>query len=86
MALVGEFFLIKPKRHPTDESTQPPERPLGVRTLPVAGDGTEFRYRRVSPVAVRPGEGRFSRPITANQAQRRELVFMSLSSQCRSKI
>jgi putative SOS response-associated peptidase YedK len=26
---------------------------------------------------VRPGEGRFSRPITANQAQRRELVFMS---------
>jgi hypothetical protein len=33
-------------------------------------------FRRVSPVAVGPGEGRFSRPITANQAQRRELVFM----------
>ena len=50
-----------------------------------SGDGRPYR-ERVSPVAVRPGEGRFSRPITANQAQRRELVFMSLSSQCRSKI
>jgi hypothetical protein len=36
-------------------------------------------FRRVSPVAVGPGEGRFSRPITANQAQRRELVFMPQS-------
>jgi hypothetical protein len=58
-----------------------------------SGSATDLRTRlsndgcrRIPPVAVRPGEGRFSRPITANQAQRRELVFMPLSSQCRSKI
>ena len=38
---------------------------------------------RVSPIAARPGEGRFTQPKAATQAGRRELVFMPLKRPCR---
>src|SRR6266567_1000345 len=47
---------------------QGPER---VRTSPLAGSPTNGRNRRVSPVALRPGEGRFTQLTAAAQAWRR---------------
>ena len=63
----------------TTTSNRPSECPVRVELTNLPAVATNGRKRRVSPVAVRPGEGRFSRPITANQAQRRELVFMPLT-------
>ena len=37
------------------------------------------RNRRVSPVAVRPGQGPLTEPTAVTQAWRRELVFMPQS-------
>ena len=37
---------------------------------------TSGRYRRVSLIPVRPGEGRLTEPTAAIQPWRRELIFM----------
>src|SRR5262249_61656964 len=41
-----------------------------------------FVLRRVSPVAVRPGEGLLSEPTAGAQSRRRELVFMPHTGHC----
>jgi hypothetical protein len=40
------------------------------------------RFRRVSLIPVRPGEGRLTEPTTAVQTWRPELVFMSHTGDC----
>jgi hypothetical protein len=52
-------------------------RPQGPRILDCAL--ANVSCRRDSPIAARPGEGRFTQPKAATQAGRGELVFMPQS-------
>jgi hypothetical protein len=50
------------------------------RTTPFRGEGGKVCNRRVSSVAVRPGEGPLIERTAATQSWRRERVFMPLSN------
>ena len=58
--------------------------PVRCSTCPSSRDHANGRNRRISPVAVRPGEGLLSDHIAGAQPWRRELVFLPRS--CRSKV
>ena len=42
----------------------------------------KVRYRRISPIPVRPGEGQLTEPTAATQPWRRELGFMPHCCHC----
>ena len=54
------------------------------RALPLDLGAANGRSRRISLVALRPGEGRLTEPTAAIQPWRQELVFMPLKRPSRS--
>jgi len=52
------------------------------RSFPFRGEGGKVRYRRVSPIAPRPREGRLTEPIAGAQPWLRERVLMPHCGHC----